>query len=119
MSIYQSPLSRDSAFELLRLVSMLMIVTGHFLIRLDIAGYFHPYVPTISNILLTGFYAIMVIGVNLFVMISGYFGIHRVIKPSLRLITDCIIYGIIAFGIRCMLFGPPNGFSLSLIGGGI
>lgn len=97
-------MDRESQFELLRIVSMLFIVIGHFLIRIDIAGYFAPYSLNISNVLYTLIYSSVVIGVNLFVLITGYFGIHKIIRPGLRLFTDCIIYGAVALFIRDNFF---------------
>ena len=105
-------MERESQFELLRIVSMLFIVIGHFLIRIDIAGYFAPYLLGASNVIYTLIYSSVIIGVNLFVLITGYFGIHKIINPSLRLFIDCIIYGAVALFIR------ENCFKSTYMGGG-
>lgn len=104
-------MERESQFELLRIVSMLFIVIGHFLIRIDIAGYFAPYSLSASNVIYTLIYSSVIIGVNLFVLITGYFGIHKIINPSLRLFIDCIIYGAVALFIR------ENCFKSTYMGG--
>lgn len=82
---------RQSNFELLRLVLMLMIVSQHL----------------INNGVLskdgTGFYDIstqvgslgtfLEVAVNCFIIISGYFGIRISIKKIIRLILDMVIIG--------------------------
>ncbi len=62
--------TRESNFELLRIVAMTFIVVHHFLIATGKVDYFHAgrYGGEFAN-------SFLVCGVNCFILISGYFGI--------------------------------------------
>ena len=87
---------RESNFELLRIVTMLFILLHHFLVHgLKTAGYTHLYPheqSTDSGIFLNSFF---VIGVNVFILISGYFGIKQSWKSFLHLYSICLFYGVL------------------------
>lgn len=88
---------RQSNFELLRLVAIFLIIFGHCLLRTGNAGVYEPYVQNANSVIGSFLYALCVIGVNLFILISGYFGIRRVGKSVIKILIDCTVYGLIAF----------------------
>lgn len=75
---------------------MFFIVMHHFVVHgLKIAGYPQVYPdenPTNMGILLNSF---LVIGVNVFILISGYFSIKQSWKSFLRLYAICVFYHIL------------------------
>lgn len=91
--------NRDSNFELARIVAMMMIVIGHFVVhgiwqtefcsRIDLQN---PLSCTLENLI----YSFCVCGVNIFVLISGYHKIKLKLKSFLSLWSLCAFYGIIA-----------------------
>jgi surface polysaccharide O-acyltransferase-like enzyme len=91
--------NRDSNFELARIVAMMMIVIGHFVVhgiwqtefcyRIDLQN---PLSCTFENLI----YSFCVCGVNIFVLISGYHKIKLKLKSFLSLWSLCAFYGIIA-----------------------
>ncbi|NCC99247.1 MAG: acyltransferase [Bacteroidia bacterium] len=89
-------ITRKSNFELLRIITMLFIVLHHFVVHgLRIAGYSRLYPeehPTNVGFLLNSFF---VIGVNVFVLISGYFSIKQSWKSFLRLYAICLFYNVL------------------------
>jgi surface polysaccharide O-acyltransferase-like enzyme len=70
---------------------MLMIVLHHFITHgLQIAGYdMYDTAPTNAGILANSFF---IIGVNVFILISGYFGIKQSWKGFWRLFAFCFFY---------------------------
>lgn len=87
---------RDSNMELLRIVAMAMIVFGHFIVhgiwkgtefisRADVVNPIGNYTQTII-------YGFFVVGVNMFVLISGYYRIHLKLKSFLAYCLMCIFY---------------------------
>ncbi|MCH5311510.1 MAG: acyltransferase family protein [Prevotella sp.] len=99
---------RVSNFEALRLVAIFMIIVHHLVIKSDDScGYItpwnaneHGYVGLIINSLVVG-------GVNIFILISGWFGIRTIWTQIFRLVLDCFIYSIIT-NIICVVFlGVP------------
>lgn len=87
---------RESNFELLRIITMLFIVLHHYVIHgLKIAGYTNLYPdshPTQTGIFINSF---LIIGVNVFILISGYFSINQSWKGFLRLYIICIFYNLL------------------------
>lgn len=97
---------RQSNFELLRIIAMLFIVTHHLLIKgASTCGYLQPYDYNKDG--LFGLFAesLIVGGVNLFVLISGYFGIRHISKALLKLGIDLMVYGIIAYIVGVVFLG--------------
>jgi len=77
-----SQTQRNSAFELIRIVAILFIVTGHifhhaFRGELSIHDYLVPFFTT---------------GVNLFILIIGYYNIKLKWKSLLTITTTAIFY---------------------------
>lgn len=83
---------RQSNIELLRIVCMFMIVMHHFATNVWYPGMAHVHTPTSTGealVLLS--HCLFFIGVNCFVLISGYFSIKTSLKGFLHL------YGFYAF----------------------
>lgn len=86
---------RSSNFELLRIVVMLMIIAYHYVI--------HGQVGLLENgnflqrIFLECFSMFGKIGVNLFVLISGYFGLEKCfsVKKLLKLEVQCLFFSLL------------------------
>ena len=96
---------RNSNLELLRIVAIFFVIFHHLLIKgADTCGYVTSYAYNGFIDLIGPFLtSLVIIGVNLFVLISGYFGIRHLKKGGFRLVTDCIIYGLISLGIALLL----------------
>lgn len=90
---------RESGIELARIVAMLMITVGHFVLAFGL--FYSPKDTFISaaDIQSIGeflpriiLYSLCVGGVNLFILISGYFQIRLTWKGLLRFVALCIFY---------------------------
>lgn len=99
--------TRDSNCELARIVAMMMIVIGHFVVHgmwegefCSIANMSSPWRCISENLL----YSFCVCGVNIFVLISGYYTIKISVKSYLSLWCLCAFYGMIAFLVRSESF---------------
>ena len=80
---------RESNFELLRLVCMFYILLHHFIVHgLKVAGYCGEEI-NIYGVICNSF---LVIAVNCFILISGYFGIKLSWKSFTNLCITCIFY---------------------------
>ena len=77
---------RDSNLELLRIVAMSMIVIYHIFVH----GISPVYVG--SHSILTVWYVPFIFGVNLFILISGYYGIRLSWKSFLSLMWIIVFY---------------------------
>ena len=80
---YQLPQMRDSNIELLRIVSMILVMVVHA----DYVSFGPPTQTDISNSFLysfsrSGIEAISAICVNVFVLISGWFGIRYCLRRA-------------------------------------
>lgn len=96
---------RQSNFELLRIVAMLFIVCHHLVIKgADTCGYVTPYTYEKDGLIGIFINSFVVGGVNLFVLISGYFGIRKLLQPLLKLGVDLVLYGLIAYVLGVLLF---------------
>lgn len=88
---------RDSNIELLRIISMFMIVAHHFSVH---GGFEITSVPFVNNIWLQFLASGGKIGVNVFIIISGYFLISSKkiqTKKVLKLFTQMLFYSLILF----------------------
>lgn len=88
-------MARQSNFELLRILCMLGILTGHLLIALyqdHIHSLDYSEVNQCRVLLLNA----CAVGMNCFVMISGYFTIRLTKEKLIKFIGQCWWYGIIA-----------------------
>ncbi len=99
---------RQSNIELLRIVSMLMVLTVH----IDGASLGLPQVfGNVDN--LTGrdvwklaVESVAIIGVNCFTMISGYFGIRLHVRSVCSYLFECIFYSVGIFTLGCIIIFP-------------
>ena len=88
---------RESNFELLRIVAILFITMHHLLINgIDMCGYNCNFVLNINSSIAVILNSLIVGGVNLFLLISGWYGIKTITKGIVRLVVDCFFYGLIA-----------------------
>lgn len=108
------PVERDSNVELLRLVCMFFIVLHHILVH----GAFPDLLKGGSAIdtpyeriamLINGF---TYIGVNVFILISGYYGIKVSFKKFFNLYTFCAFYGLVGYICHIVQTGQHIGRSL-------
>lgn len=96
---------RQSNIELLRIVSMLMVLAVHFdgaalglplpvgLGSTDAAWWWRTSVETLS-----------IVGVNCFTLISGYFGIRASVRGLLTFVSQCVFYSVAIYSV-CALCG--------------
>lgn len=95
--------------ELARIVAMLMIVIGHFILTYGLwngSDFISRQDVTqpVSSYLYAVFYSLCVIGVNVFILISGYFTIHLTWKSFLSYYFLCIFYNAAVFLIGTFMF---------------
>lgn len=96
---------RDLKFDQLRVCAIMFVVAHHVLLfGADVCGYLTPFVPDDKGIAGVVLNSVVVTGVNLFVMISGWFGIRRVWKPMVRLVVECAMFGAVALGMSLALW---------------
>jgi len=79
---------RESNIELLRIVAMFMILIRH-------AGFYALGINTsckTETLFLTGCEFFCSVGVNVFILISGWFGINCTLKGALKFIFQCLFY---------------------------
>lgn len=86
------PMLRNSAFELLRIVAMFLILLHHLLLKFTTTGYPHQtfLISDHSTIISATLESFAIVGVNVFVMISGYFGIKSKRRSLFRLLETWI-----------------------------
>lgn len=93
---------RQSQFELLRIIAITMIVCGHFLI--------HSLRPVIPYGVYATLMPLCIDGVNIFFLISGWFGIRFSIKSLFRLVI--LVIGFASVGaVGLALCGHPLSLS--------
>lgn len=89
---------RNPAFELLRIISMLMIVSLHFFMHGGVLE--ATTLATWQDTLFHFFQGIFYVSVNQFILISGYFGIHSTTSGKLfRYYTQILFYSLLTFSI--------------------
>ena len=97
--------NRQSNMELLRIFSMLCIVVYHiFLFGLDAH---HPEEPLYKSLQIP-----FHVGVPIFVMISGYFGIRFSLRGLFRLLGMAYIYAIVIELLSVVFFSVPLGSAI-------
>ena len=88
---------RNSSIELLRVLSITFVLIGH------VFGHgAHGLVPNTNYILAFG------ISINVFMLISGYYGIRLKLKSLLNMIGMVMFYEISSTGINYLLTGGMN-----------
>lgn len=102
-------LSRQSNFELLRLVCMFMVLICHangYINESDLVG--------VEGVIRVVINQLIVICVNVFVMISGWFGIKATWKGAMTLFFQSAFLGLLCFSVLRIL-GLPVSFSKGLL----
>lgn len=102
-------IDRQSNFELLRLVAMLMVMVCHAV----------GYVQESDLVDLTGASRLVItqlcaVCVNVFVMISGWFGIKASVKGAVKLLFQIWFLALLCFG-TFAVFGLPVSFKKDLL----
>ena len=101
---------RQSNIELLRLLSMFALLFLHF--------YTHSLLPSEVYVSQTGFWknfpivvsSLTSLQVNIFILISGWFGIHTTSKKIISFYLLCAFYGVLTY---LLSIGIGNSFSLA------
>ncbi len=103
--------TRDSNMELLRIVAMLLIMTVHASYR----ALPHPTPASIEADALSGFLQLLtqsfsVVGVNVFVMLSGWYAIRPRLVRFSELVFQLLFFGVLCLGIEYCVSGqlPPK-----------
>lgn len=95
--------TRESQFELLRLLAILFVIMHHLVIKgADTVGYITSYSYDehgVGGVLINSF---CICAVNLFVMITGWFGIKNIFRGVVRLIIDCAVFGLTSYLVLCI-----------------
>lgn len=95
--------TRQSNFELLRIVCILGIILHHLIIKgASTCGYVTPYnfnKDGIFGVILNSF---IVGGVNCFVLITGWFGVSNPFKGFLKILCETVVFGCISYGVVVM-----------------
>lgn len=105
---------RESNFELLRIISIILVLILHANFRANGGPVYLDFVNNpVSTWFATLIESVSIVAVNVFVMISGWFGIKPSLKGFGNLIFQCIyIYGIVYI---CMMICGETNFSLRSI----
>lgn len=93
-------MQRQSNIELCRIVAMSFILILHFFIHSITIDNMNPWV-------FQGLVIANICGVNLFVIISGYFGINGSVKSFVKLWLMIAFYSLICLLIGNLMFGMP------------
>ena len=108
MMISPKTRNRDSNLELLRIVCMLFILMHHFIVHV-----FYPNLALhdgnlgwyrVISIVINGF---AYVGVNCFILISGYYGIKFKWKSIFNLYCLCAFYALLVVVERCICHDIP------------
>lgn len=103
---------RDSNIELLRIISMLMVLSVH----IDGASLGLPEIAsgkdqlTAVNFWKLSVETVSIIGVNCFTIISGYFGIRFKVKGVLSYVYQCVFYSVLITTVFWILPGQRISF---------
>lgn len=108
MHLKSQLIKRNSCFELLRILAMFMILTLH-------ADFFSLGTPTVSDLsgnTISAFTRIAIemiaiSGVNVFVLISGWFGINPTFKGVVKFLFQCLFI-VIGLYIVGLIIGKAN-----------
>ena len=92
---------RQSNFELMRIVSMVLILVHHFICHGALTSEKNIYGGE-AYILIDSF---AIIGVNLFLLISGYFGIKLSFRSFFYLVFICFFYKLVHLSADTFLLG--------------
>ena len=105
-------MTRQSNIELLRLLSMLMIVIFHFNGHaLETGAPFFSAEGVLWNVTHT----LTITATSICVLISGSFGINFRIKGVLRLYLRCAVWGVVGYLLYCTLANTPPPYGSEVI----
>lgn len=95
--------------ELLRIIAMFMVVMDHLLLVGDVP--LMTYQGELTGLMIFRYFslAITFVGVNLFVMISGYYGIQFKWSKLIGLYLTCVFYGLLCEVVH-MIYTPHFGW---------
>lgn len=91
--------------ELLRIFSMLLIFLWH------IGGHYMPYVPAeanVSSVFVNYSGLFITFHVDVFILITGYFGIRKRAKAFIKTLVLCVFYALVLNIIVCLNCGHFN-----------
>lgn len=104
-------MKRESNFELLRIVAIILITIHHLLINgLNICGYNRAFDISGDSAIAVLLNSCVCGGVNTFILISGWFGIKHIVRNVIRLLFDCAVYGLMA----CLIYLVCTNDSLNI-----
>lgn len=108
---------RQSNFELLRLVSMLMILGLHAnFFALGKVGISEVHSLPLQDFVRTFFECLCIVGVNVFILISGWFGIKPSLKGIFSILFQVLFYTVLLILLSLALGAPiPAGFHKSIL----
>lgn len=94
---------RNSSVELLRIISMLLIIIFHFCGRAY--NLFSPELLTNNNTELSKliFHSLGQTGVPIFMFISGFYGIKFKYNRLIDMFIQCILYTILLYSLSCLI----------------
>ena len=103
---------RDSNIELLRLVCMLLIVFQHCIHLCAFPEIWDAAVMSKEVCVASVLVGLTYIGVNCFVLISGYYGIKLKLKSALNIYLICGFYALIGYLLHLYIDGAHVGMGL-------
>lgn len=97
---------RQSNFELLRIIAIFMVLVHHSLFEANTIGYKKVYTfdDGYMGVFLNSF---CIIGVNLFILISGWFGCKKTYRKIVLILVEVTLFSGIGYILGCM-FGLTN-----------
>lgn len=106
ISIAKKP--RQSNMELLRIIAMLLVMVVHANFRaLPVPTAMEIEAEPVSKLLMFFVEAISVIAVDLFIILSGWFGIRPKVTRLTELLFQVLFFGLFAIGV-CAVFAPER-----------
>ena len=101
---------RDNRIEMLRIIACILVVTLHTWWPLvnqlkGVNGYVHTVFHGFGNL-----------GVNLFILITAYFGLNLKCKKMFQLIFITSVYSIVAYLLKLLLLDEPFGLKTLVLG---
>ncbi len=100
---------RESSLELLRIVSMLMVLTVHFVgAAFGLPTPEDLHAPTASMLWKNALESLAIVGVNCFVLISGYFGIRASWKGLLNYTALCLFASLVVYIFHLFMEGKAT-----------
>ena len=97
--------TRESNFECLRIISMFLVLVVHAtFIGTGFPNYFETIQSPVSSFCRFGFGSLSIVCVNLFVLISGWFGIHFHLKKFISFILTAIFYALLVYTALLLLY---------------